>query len=116
MVHVRTRVRGGYARYERLPLRCDLFNHSPTGFEWGYEGSGPAQLALAILADTLRWDGQQAIDLHQRYKREVVARLDRQAGWEIEQSSVLDWIRQNTRPEDRAPSEPTPPPQSRGGQ
>lgn len=26
-----------------------LRNHSPTGFSWGYGGSGPAQLALAIL-------------------------------------------------------------------
>jgi len=24
-------------------------NHSPDGFEWGYGGSGPAQLALAIM-------------------------------------------------------------------
>lgn len=32
-----------------LNPRLDLFNHSPTGFEWGYGGSGPAQLALAIL-------------------------------------------------------------------
>lgn len=30
-----------------LPLRTDLCNHSPTGFCWGYHGSGPAQLALA---------------------------------------------------------------------
>jgi len=34
-----------------LPIRLDICNHSPTGFEWGYPGSGPAQLALAILAD-----------------------------------------------------------------
>ena len=27
--------------------------HSPSGFEWGYLGSGPAQLALAILCDYL---------------------------------------------------------------
>jgi hypothetical protein len=27
-----------------LKVRC----HSPTGFEWGYTGSGPAQTALAI--------------------------------------------------------------------
>lgn len=26
-----------------------LRHHSPTGFSWGYGGSGPAQLALAIL-------------------------------------------------------------------
>lgn len=30
-----------------------LWNHSPDGFEWGYGGSGPAQLALAILLDAL---------------------------------------------------------------
>jgi len=37
------------SRPRALRLRSDLFNHSPTGFEWGYGGSGPAQLALAIL-------------------------------------------------------------------
>lgn len=36
---------------DALPLRLDLANHSPSGFEWGYMGSGPAQLALALLAD-----------------------------------------------------------------
>ena len=25
-------------------------SHSPTGFEWGYQGSGPADLAFSILA------------------------------------------------------------------
>ncbi len=28
-----------------------LWNNPPTGFSWGYNGSGPAQLALAILTD-----------------------------------------------------------------
>ena len=32
-----------------LDPRYDLRNHSPTGFAWGYGGSGPSQLALAIL-------------------------------------------------------------------
>ena len=39
------------SRPRALRLRLDLFNHSPTGFEWGYGGSGLAQLALAILAE-----------------------------------------------------------------
>lgn len=26
-----------------------IINHSPDGFQWGYSGSGPSQLALAIL-------------------------------------------------------------------
>ena len=43
---------------ERKPLnpRRELRNHSPTGFEWGYGGSGPAPLAPAILAEHLSDD------------------------------------------------------------
>lgn len=37
-----------------------VWNHSPDGFNWGYGGSGPAQLALAILLLTLE-DEEQAI-------------------------------------------------------
>jgi hypothetical protein len=59
-----------------LPARHDLFNHSPTGFEWGYHGSGPAQLALAILADLLK-DDRLAVSFHQDFKRRVVALCQR---------------------------------------
>ena len=35
-------------------------NHSPNGFSWGYSGSGPAQLALAIMLElTGKSDGYQ---------------------------------------------------------
>jgi Family of unknown function (DUF6166) len=57
-----------------LRERQDLENHSPTGFEWGYGGSGPAQLALALLADYLGND-EQALALHQDFKFEVIAGL-----------------------------------------
>jgi uncharacterized protein (DUF2249 family) len=40
-----------------LPIRYDLRNHSPDGGEWGYHGSGPAQLSLALLAGTTDDDG-----------------------------------------------------------
>ena len=56
----------------RLKPRFDLRNHSPTGFEWGYPGSGPAQLALAILADHLG-NNEQALNFYQRFKWAVVA-------------------------------------------
>lgn len=62
-----------------LNPRLDLWNHSPTGFEWGYAGSGPAQLALALLADCLA-DDQLAVELHQSFKFAVVAGLQRE-GW-----------------------------------
>ena len=58
----------------RLNPRLDLWNHSPTGFEWGYAGSGPAQLALAILADHFS-DDEKALNFYQRFKWAVVAEL-----------------------------------------
>ncbi|RTL26956.1 MAG: hypothetical protein EKK55_07055 [Rhodocyclaceae bacterium] len=36
-----------------LPPRLDILNRSPDGFNWGYGGAGPTQLAVAILADHL---------------------------------------------------------------
>ena len=56
---------------EPLDPRLDLWNHSPSGFEWGYGGSGPAQLALALLADHLGNDAE-AVRLHQDFKHTVV--------------------------------------------
>jgi hypothetical protein len=57
-----------------LPLRLDLRAHSPSGFEWGYGGSGPAQLALALLADALG-DVELAQEHYQNFKWAVVSRL-----------------------------------------
>lgn len=79
--------RGGIS----YPLTCrlDLWNHSPTGFEWGYGGSGPAQLALAILADALG-DDLLAVELHQEFKWEHVAKWS-DATWRIGIDEVLAW-------------------------
>ena len=62
---------------EPLPPCQDLRAASADGFEWGYGGSGPAQLALALLADHLG-DGEQALALHQEFKWAVVAGLPRE--------------------------------------
>jgi hypothetical protein len=56
-----------------------LCNHSPTGFEWGYGGSGPAQLALALLADHLG-NTERALTLYQAFKFAVVTKLPKR-GW-----------------------------------
>jgi hypothetical protein len=58
-----------------LPPRHDLKVLSKAGFEWTYEGAGPAQLALALLADHLG-DDRKALELYERFMREVVANLD----------------------------------------
>ena len=59
-----------------LNPRLDLQAHSPAGFEWGYAGSGPAQLALALLADFLG-DDAAALKLYQPFKRAIIAQLHR---------------------------------------
>lgn len=50
-------------------------NHSPGGFEWGYGGSGPSQLALALLLEEV--DEERALSLYQDFKWVVIAKLDR---------------------------------------
>ena len=74
-----------------LNPRLDLRNHSPTGFEWGYCGSGPAQLALAILADHLA-DDEQALDFYQRFKWAVIAELPKR-GWTLTSENILQAIK-----------------------
>ena len=74
-----------------LDPRYDLRNHSPTGFAWGYGGSGPAQLALALCADALGDDGR-AEGVYQEVKFRLVAGLPA-GGWALSEREVLDTIR-----------------------
>jgi uncharacterized protein DUF6166 len=68
-----------------LAPRYDLKLLSPTGFEWTYEGAGPAQLALALLADHLG-DDARALALYERFMRSVVAELDN--SWELSSADI----------------------------
>lgn len=77
-----------------LDPRLDLFRHSPDGFEWGYAGSGPAQLALAVLSDHLgRGEAQdeRAVRLHQDYKADIISHLPR-TYWCITADDVSAWL------------------------
>lgn len=59
---------------EIFPERSQkLFNHSPDGFNWGYGGSGPAQLALAVLLEL--YDEETALNNYQHFKWEYIAVL-----------------------------------------
>jgi hypothetical protein len=71
-----------------LNPRLDLANHSPTGFEIGYGGSGPAQTALAILADITSND-RLAVALHQSFKWEFVAPCPRE-GFAFSEQEILE--------------------------
>ena len=68
-----------------LDPRYDLRRLSPAGFEWTYEGAGPAQLALALLADHLG-DDARALTLYEAFMRAVVADLDN--AWELTSADI----------------------------
>lgn len=77
--------------FHLLNPRLDLVNHSPTGFEWGYMGSGPAQLALAILADF--YDDATALHYYQAFKTDVIAPLSCDTkSWLIDERIIARWM------------------------
>jgi hypothetical protein len=79
-----------HSHYGLTPGRSlRLRNHSPTGFEWGYGGSGPAQTALAILLDHCG-DEKLALTFYQDFKADAVARMPGE--WELTQQEVALWL------------------------
>ena len=76
-------------------------HHSTDSFEWGYGGSGPADLALSILELAIAseprtvklWHSycsETAWRLHQQFKREWVAGWCNE--WHITIGAVRQWI------------------------
>lgn len=74
--------------------------HSPTGFECGYAGSGPADLARCLLIDHKglqsladRESVIPGVDRHyQAFKAEVVAGLN-PAGFRLPAEDIDEWLR-----------------------
>lgn len=81
-------------------------HHSPTGFEFGYGGSGPADLALNAVEAILKATGHRgprircfdgncfalAFKLHHAFKWEFVAPADREAGAVIPWETAVAWV------------------------
>ncbi len=76
--------------------------HSRSGFEWGYAGSSPADLALALMADLFGEEPtREALDrgvhpfrswlLHQDLKAEWVAGFPYR-GWKLKASEIMAWV------------------------
>ena len=89
---------------DRRPL-THVSYHSPDGFEWGYAGSGPADLALAILADYFEeppefvlaalhsmWSpGSKAAVFHQSFKEAFVA-IEQRDEWQLHSDDIEAWL------------------------
>lgn len=71
-----------------VPLPHRIVRHSPTGFEFGYGGSGPADLALNILA--LFIPEHEADLLHQDFKRAFI--VPAYPGAVLPVSAIRTWI------------------------
>lgn len=63
-------------RVDDQPLadRTDIHKFSANGFEWTYEGEGPRQLALSLLAEHLG-DDAAALRLSEPFMKAVTANL-----------------------------------------
>jgi hypothetical protein len=88
-----------------LDPRFDLRKHSMTGFEWGYAGSGPAQLALALAADALG-DDDRARDVYQQLKFKLVASLGGDT-WSLTEGQVRAAVADIERAKARVPGSRT---------
>lgn len=80
-VNVKT-INSDYSKnVEKLDPRYDLRDHSQDGFEWGYVGSGPSQLAIALCSHVLSvWGNQSngdeiATTVYHEYSRRVISKI-----------------------------------------
>lgn len=69
-----------------LDPRKDLRIMSTEGFEWGYDGGGPSQLALAILADHFG-DDQKALT-HYKFFRATAIAMIRTDEWSLNTDQI----------------------------
>lgn len=65
--------------------------HSPDGFEFGYGGSGPSDLARSILADLLGSDGLDP-RMYQDFKFEFIATLEGDGPHKITEKDIREWM------------------------
>lgn len=77
---------------ELLPDKSqEVCNHSPDGFAWGYPGSGPAQLALAV---SLRLcpSKKDAVLVYQAFKTYWLAKLDKDRDFCVPIVGIQGWL------------------------
>ena len=79
----------------RRPLK-HFSRHSPSGFEWGYAGSGPADLARSILAHHLGGRVAPPARVYQLFKFAIVAGLPK-TEWRLTGNEISSWLNHELR-------------------
>ena len=86
-------VEGPSSTAKRLDPGYRYVNHSPDGYAWGYGGSGPAQLAFAILLDATG-NIDRALAAYQDFKWEVIANIPKDENFQMPVMNVLRTLKQ----------------------
>lgn len=66
----------------------EVLNHSPDGFNWGYGGSGAAQLALAIMCNEYSPNPILHPVHYQEFKWRVIAQLEAGKAWTLSSHTI----------------------------
>ena len=69
------------------------WDHSPTGFGWGYRGSGASQLAMALLLDVYKDARDPKAIVEQcahRFKTGIIQ--DLQCGWALRETEITNFV------------------------
>lgn len=74
-------------------LRHRYMRHSPDGFEWGYAGSGPAELALNLLAEFVGVKNATEEGMYQDFKFDFIAKISQEEGGTIAGDDIVRWVR-----------------------
>ena len=67
-------------------------NHSPDGFNWGYGGSGPGQLALAILLEVTHNEAVALAYYHDFEARFIATINSQHDDWELPEEEIIGWL------------------------
>jgi len=73
--------------FNKNNLPTHIIRHSPTGMNWGYGGSGPADLAFSLLVAVIGRD--EAEKYYQKFKWDFVAAWT--DDWEISDTEIKNW-------------------------
>ena len=65
--------------------------HSPPGLEWGYGGSGPADLARSILFDLI---GERGLtpSIYQAFKFDFICEMQHET-WTLTEEEIRAWLK-----------------------
>ena len=78
--------------YNKQNLPKHVVYHSPDGFNWGYGGSGPSELARCLCLEVLGKDRSDFLWSYQDFKWDYVSKW--KDDWQISTEEIKQWAKQ----------------------